>query len=141
MSIAPSRMLADLTEQHEQIRKLMRRCELLADDVEGGYTEARVLWAATDELRQALDAHNRFEERLLRPALRELDAFGDVRIEQMVVDHVAEHQALNDHLKAGTIDALRAAIGFLRAHLASEEQSFVTSRVLRGDVGEKEKSE
>jgi hypothetical protein len=134
MMFAPSRLLADLTEQHAQLRKLMRRCELLADDVEGGYTEERVLWAASDELRQALDAHNRCEERMLEPALRELDAFGDVRIEQMIREHVAEHQAMNDQLDAGTIDALRAAILFLRAHLDSEERSFVSPRVLRDDV-------
>lgn len=130
----PSQILAALTEQHLMLRNRIVQCELLADDVDGGHTSSRVLWDAVDSLRQALDAHNRFEERSLKPMLRDLDAFGDVRLERMYLEHLSEHLALNDRLYAGTTAMLRAALIELREHLDEEEQLFMSPRVLRDDV-------
>ena len=126
MTAPPSGMLAALQEQHATIRSLMDRCEQAKAGPE--------LWEAVDDLRVALDSHNRYEERLLLPVLKELDAFGEVRIQQMVHDHINEHLALNQQLQADTPAAVHAALAMLRAHLASEERYFVTSRVLRDDV-------
>jgi hypothetical protein len=134
MTTFPSQVLEALNEQHAMLRTLIRRCELLADDVDGGYTAPRVLWEATDELRQALDAHNRHEERVLKPLLLELDAFGEIRIERMLLEHVGEHLAINERLRASTTIALRDALSELRDHLDEEERYFVTSRVLHDDL-------
>ena len=125
MTLLPSRMLADLKEQHAAIRVLMQRCEQVSGPA---------LSDAVDDLRLALDAHNRFEERLLLPVLRELDAFGDVRIEEMLHDHVNEHLALNQDLTTESPEAVVEALEKLSAHLAAEERYFVTSRVLRDDL-------
>lgn len=126
MTPSPSGMLAALQEQHATIRSLMDWCDQAKPGPE--------MWEAVDDLRVALDAHNRYEERLLLPVLKELDAFGEVRIEQMVHDHLNEHMALNEQLKTDAPSAVQAAIALLRAHLTSEERYFVTSRVLRDDV-------
>jgi hypothetical protein len=131
---APSQILATLTEQHLMLRNRIVQCELLADDVDQGRASSRVLWDAVDALRQALDAHNRFEERTLKPMLREVDAFGEVRLERMYLEHQSEHLALDDRLHAGTTAMLRAALLELREHLADEEQLFVSPRVLRDDL-------
>jgi hypothetical protein len=130
----PSQVLATLTEQHLMLRNRISQCEMLADDVDGGHTPPRFLWEIVDALRQALDAHNRFEERALKPLLRELDAFGEVRLERMFLEHMCEHLALNEHLNAGTTAMLRAALIELREHLEEEERMFVSARVLRDDV-------
>lgn len=115
------------------LRRLMARIELLAGDVEDGYTARAVLWECVDQLRQALDAHNRHEERLLRPLLRELEPDAAAEHERLLLDHVGEHRALNEQLHAGTIEALREAIGVLRVHLDAEDARCAASRVLRDD--------
>ena len=134
MTQAPRQVLAALTEQHLMLRNRIVQCELLADDVDEGHTSSRVLWEAVDALRQALDAHNRFEERSLKPMLRELDAFGDIRLERMYLEHMSEHLVLNDRLYAGTTSMLRAALIELREHLDEEDRMFVSPRVLRDDL-------
>lgn len=134
MSHAPSQVLAALTEQHLMLRNRIVHCELLADDVDENRTSSRLLWEAVDALRQALDAHNRFEEKALKPLLRDLDAFGDIRLERMYLEHLSEHLALNDRLYAATTAMLRAALIELREHLDEEEQLFMSPRVLRDDL-------
>ncbi len=129
----PSRVLAELKHQHEALRQMMDQCEQLADDLDRGGAQATDLTRAVAKLRLAFDAHNKFEEELLRPVLRELDAFGAVRVEQMIADHVDEHRAMRRHLEGPTAE-LRATLYELRAHLAAEERYFLSSRVLRDDL-------
>ncbi len=85
-------------------------------------------------LRIAFDAHNKFEEHLLRPILREVDAFGAVRVEQMVEDHTNEHRLMRERMSTGVTGELRAVLASLRAHLETEERYFLSSRVLRDDL-------
>ena len=134
MRSTPSHVCAALMHQHDQLRVMMNRCEQLADDVEAGISSPDVLTREVAKLRIALDAHNKYEEQLLRPVLHELDAFADVRIERMVADHVAEHRSIHRGLAAGPTAQLRDAIDTLRVHLAGEERYFVTSKVLRDDL-------
>lgn len=132
-SAHPSELLDQLLQQHERLRVMMDRCEQLADQLDAGVVQPSELTREVLELRAAFDAHNRFEEELLQPMLRELDAFADVRIERMVEDHLHEHRSIRDHLDGPTAE-LRGSLYELRAHLAAEERYFVTARVLRDDV-------
>jgi hypothetical protein len=129
----PSGVLAELIEQHEKLRVMMDRCEQVADELDQGRAQASDVTREIATLRIAFEAHNRFEEQLLRPVLREADAFGDVRVERMVADHIDEHRAMRFHLDGPTAE-LRSALYLLRAHLVAEERYFLTSRVLRDDV-------
>jgi iron-sulfur cluster repair protein YtfE (RIC family) len=129
----PSRLLEELKQQHEALRQIMDQCEHLADDLDRGNAQATDLTRTVAKLRLAFDAHNKFEEDLLRPVLREIDAFGAVRIEQMIEDHIDEHRAMRRHLEGPTAE-LRATLYELRAHLAAEERYFLSSRVLRDDL-------
>jgi hypothetical protein len=135
MTHAPRQVLAALTEQHLTLRNRIVQCELLADDVDRARTSSRVLWEAVDALRQALDAHNRFEERSLRPLLRDFDTSGGIRLERAYLEHMTEHVTINDRLYAGTTAMLRAVLIELRKHLDEEEQLFMAPRVLRDDHG------
>lgn len=132
-STSPSQLLEALLQQHDMLRTMMDRCEQLADQLDAGLVQPAELTREVAKLRVAFDAHNRFEEQLLRPVLHELDAFADVRIERMVDDHVHEHRSIRNHLDGPTAE-LRGSLYELRAHLAAEERYFVTSRVLRDDV-------
>jgi hypothetical protein len=132
--LTPSRALAELQAQHEAIRRMMRRCEQLADELDDGGMDVEQLTREVVRLRLALDAHNRCEEQLLRPVLQEEDAFADARIERMLEDHVGEHHAMRECLNASETRTLRETLAMLRAHLASEEQYLLDARVLHDDV-------
>jgi hypothetical protein len=86
-------------------------------------------------IRLAFDAHNMYEEQLLRPVLEAADSFGPVRIDHMVKEHVAEHRAMRKDLAGWTVTSvLRETLAGLRAHLDAEERYFLTAKVLRDDV-------
>jgi iron-sulfur cluster repair protein YtfE (RIC family) len=130
---SPSAVLAELVKQHADLRATMDECEHVADELDRGRGQLADLTRIVAELRSAFDAHNRFEEQLLRPVLREVDAFGDVRIDHMVADHVDEHRAMRRQLDGPTAE-LRATLYELRAHLVAEERYFLSSRVLHDDL-------
>jgi hypothetical protein len=131
---SPSRALAELSAQHEALRGMMERCEQLADELDTGRMGPLQLTREVSRLRLAFDAHNRFEEQLLRPVLLEADGFGDARVERMIDEHISEHRAMRTELASPATADLRAAIAELRAHLAAEERYFVTAKVLRDDL-------
>ena len=134
MKDSPTRALTELLAQHAKLREIMNRCELLADELDAGHVEAAPVVNEVARLRIAFDAHNRFEEQYLRPVLRETDSFGDVRVDQMVADHVEEHRLMRRALGSSVTAVLRLTIDRLRGHLATEERYFLSSKVLRDDL-------
>lgn len=134
MKTRPSKLLEELMRQHDGLRAIMDRCDALADDLDAGKGTAIALTREVAKLRLAFDAHNKFEEQLLRPVLHELDALGDVRVERMFSDHVSEHRAMHMQLGDPTTNALRGVIDSLRVHLQAEERYFLSSKALRDDV-------
>lgn len=130
----PSKLLTELLKQHQSLRAMIDACDKLADELESGQGDPTALTREVAKLRLAFDAHNRFEEQLLRPVLREIDAFGDVRIDRMIADHLGEHRAVREHLGEGPVAVLRAALDHLRVHLQAEERYFLSSKVLRDDL-------
>ena len=134
MTQNPKHALTELIHQHDQIRDVIYRCEALADDLDAGKGEPSVLLAEVARLRVLFDVHNKYEETLLRPILREADAFGEVRIERMVADHVNEHRTMRENLGSPLTAELRSTLEQLKMHLATEERYFLSSRVLRDDI-------
>lgn len=134
MTIAPSRALSELIAQHDSLRCMMDLCEDLADHLDSQPDgDPMPLTRQLARLRLAFDAHNKFEEQLLRPVLLEHDSFGPVRIQRMVEDHIHEHQAIGARLESPSTAALRDVIETLRAHLDAEERYLLSSKVLRDD--------
>lgn len=135
MTFTPSRALSELTSQHDSLRTMMDLCEDLADHLDAHPDGDPVpLTRELARLRLAFDAHNKFEEQLLRPVLLEHDSFGTVRIQRMVEDHVHEHAAIGARLASPATAALRDVIETLRAHLDAEERYLLSSRVLHDDL-------
>jgi hypothetical protein len=131
----PSSALAELADQHARLRELIARCDELADALDAGDIEPAQLLPEVARLRLAFDAHNRFEEELLRPVLLDADWLGVVRVARMVEDHVEEHRAMRSAMStasgSATTAELRAALASLREHIATEERYFLTRKVLR----------
>ena len=121
----PSRALAELAAQHAALRDMIDRCEVLADELDAGRVGSTRLMREVARLRLAFDAHNRFEEQLLRPVLLDGDGSAGVRLDRMCQEHVDEHRAIRGQLATSTTSDLRAVIADLRAHLDAEERYFV----------------
>lgn len=135
MQMTPSRALAELMSQHDSLRVMMDLCEDMANHLDAHPDgDPGPLTRELARLRLAFDAHNKFEEQLLRPVLLEHDAFGTVRIQRMVEDHVHEHRTIGERLASPATAALRDVIETLRAHLDAEERYLLSSRVLRDDL-------
>jgi hemerythrin HHE cation binding domain-containing protein len=137
MSSPLSRVLVELLAQHEVLREIMTSCERLVGELEAGCLEPSVLAGLAREiarLRVAFDSHNRYEEQFLRPVLGDLDAFGEVRLDHMITDHVNEHRLVRAALDSSETDELRLTLDRLRSHLATEERYFLSSKVLRDDL-------
>lgn len=128
----PQGTLAELISQHDALRAIMAHCEALADQIDGDpAADPSVLIHELARLREAFEAHNVFEEKLLRPVLLESDDYGAVRVDRMVDDHVHEHRAMASRLGAPAVAELRDVIETLRAHLEAEERYLLTAKVLR----------
>jgi hypothetical protein len=139
MKLTPSRTLAELVSQHDALRSMMDTCEGLADELDRDpNADPTPLVREIARLRVAFEAHNKFEEQLLRPVLLEHDVHGSVRVERMVEDHVHEHRAIDAQLGSPATTPvaamLRDVIETLRAHLDAEERYLLTARVLRDDL-------
>lgn len=129
--ITPARALAELNAQHDALRGMMDRCEELADALEAGQTGPLQLTREVERLRLAFEAHNQFEERLLRPLLLGNDALAGARLDRTVEDHVREHRAMRAQLVTSETSALRDVIETMRAHLDAEERYLSSARHLR----------
>jgi hypothetical protein len=129
----PGRILVELEAQHAELRKMMDRCEQSIDDLERGRIDVADIAHETARLRLAFTAHNTFEEQSLRPLLLANDAFGVVRCDRMIEDHIAEHRELRERMQAATESTshFRDVIETLRAHLDAEERYLLTAKVLR----------
>jgi iron-sulfur cluster repair protein YtfE (RIC family) len=135
MKHTPSTARAELIAQHDSLRLMMDTCEELADALDADpSSDPTPLTRELARLRLAFDAHNRFEEQLLRPVLLAHDEYGAVRIDRMVEDHVHEHRAIGDRLESPATASLRDVIETLRAHLDAEERYLLTSQALRDDL-------
>jgi hypothetical protein len=130
----PGRALVELKAQHDALRGMMDRCEALADELDAGSKSPVQLLREVSRLRLAFDAHNTYEEQLLRPVLLGGDTFAGVRIDRMIEDHVAEHRMMRQQLSSPATSDLRDVIETLRAHLEAEERYLLTAKVLRDDA-------
>ena len=138
-----SEACAKLLAEHERLRFLLLACEEEAGEILGGReTTGRRLLETLLELLDAFENHNREEESQLHPLLLAADSFGEVRVAEMVADHLQEHAALREALREvvgpGVPDrSARAALEVvcrLRHHLEAEEAQFLNQRVLRDDL-------
>jgi hypothetical protein len=133
-SMRPSAILAELRHQHDDIRLLADRCAARAARQYGDDEPSAELRLALSRLRIAVGAHNRYEESVLGPVLLATDAFGAVRVDDMVRAHAAEHDLVLATMAIDTVAAARDAIAAVRRHLDDEERHFLSHRIVRDDL-------
>ncbi|MCC6334786.1 MAG: hemerythrin domain-containing protein [Myxococcales bacterium] len=122
-----------LLEQHAQIRRLVGQVEAGLDARLG----AGEVTGRLDALKAAVVAHNQLEAHALEPILECIDAWGPQRVKALVGEHRAEHEGVLTHLgESAAKDGakLRTLLAELVAHLAQEEKTLLTEKLLRDDV-------
>jgi len=135
-------ILDELRREHEDLKELLDTCDQVADEVEDSGQGGRALIEAVTRLLEAFASHNRAEEMALRPILLEADSFGEVRVAQMMEDHLAEHAAIVSVLRdivlvddlALAARALRACTDRIRQYMETEERQYLNDKVVRDDL-------
>lgn len=126
----PTEVRALILAQHQQLRRLLARIRLLADEVLGGDHKAvGNLRRQAVELELVFLAHLETEEALLLPTLETLDAWGHVRTGHIREEHARQREVLQS---AGD-DATSAAV--------SPQALAATMRSLVDDILEDMKGE
>lgn len=126
-----------LMAQHGQIRDDLNRCCVLAQRLRSGEPVVFELDLALTMLRNDVTQHNATEGEVIGPLLRGLPGWGDLLIDRMLEEHLAEHAVFWEML-SGTVDEVAARIvdltDDLEAHMAAEERTFLSPLVLCDDV-------
>jgi iron-sulfur cluster repair protein YtfE (RIC family) len=120
-------------EQHRGLRVRLARCMALAEELMQGEHVAHALAEEVGHLRRQFIEHNETEERMLEPLLAKSDAWGPRRVDRMFEEHKGEHAALLAAMDVSTANVAAQLADLceeLEAHMAAEERTFLSPRVL-----------
>lgn len=124
-----NRAIAELKAQHNVLRGMMERCGSFADELDAGRCGPLQLMREVERLRLAFEAHNRFEEQMLRPIL--FAGIESATIDRQIDEHVKAHRAMRQGLASSETSMLRDVIDAMRAHLDAEEDFITSATTLR----------
>lgn len=128
------RAIAELKAQHNVLRGMMERCESFADELDKGCCGPLQLMREVERLRLAFEAHNKFEEQMLRPIL--FAGIDNATIDRKIDEHVQAHRAMRQGLASTETAMLREVIDAMRAHLDTEESFIASATALRTTVAD-----
>ena len=125
----PSEIRRELLEQHAEIHRRIEAARV---------TEPAQLHGALVRLADYLRVHNLREEELMMDVFPQLDAWGMIRAEVMVGEHLEEHRELWEAVldTSETTDPSVAAsktrelCGRIEEHMRREEKVFLNEEVL-----------
>ena len=135
----------ELLQQHHRLRRLIGTAKRLSTQiVRGGpvAAPARKLQSVLEELDRSLREHWRYEEAMLQPVLRTIDAWGPERVARMERVHKAEHRAMAAAMETAAMatppkrlaSVARVMADELIAHIQDEEKYLLSRSVLTYDV-------
>jgi hypothetical protein len=136
-----SQIRAQLLDQHAALRDQVGATCAVMDRWMRGEPLREEARACIARLTEALRAHNRQEEALLKDIVKTIDAWGPARVEIMGEEHVKEHDELYAALMNATLgtDARSCALSIVKLldrlldHMAHEEKTFLGEDVLSDD--------
>ena len=137
----PSDIRSELLRQHDDLRARMRVTRAVAERALAGEDVREELRRLLTALTDAMRAHNSREEALMSKVFPELDAWGPVRREVMVEEHILEHEKLvnalvETHPDSDPRPAAKVALELfeqMTAHMAREEKVFLGTDVLNDE--------
>src|SRR4051812_26412913 len=127
--------------EHIWLSEKLTRLEASAASVFGGAPEEiSQLRERTRNLCESLWFHLATEDEILVPLLRDLDAWGEVRVERVESDHEAQRAEIEELRKkaeeatpASFAESVLAFSRALRADMAHEEEVSLSRELLRDD--------
>ena len=143
MELLPSQVRKIILDEHFIIRRIFAELDTLVQTAETDLagTPISALLDKISEFTGFFLKHIALEERILRPALKNIDAWGDVRVDQMDQEHQeqrAEIAALSARLEKGLtpelVKDIRAFINEIRQDVSSEERDCLNPDVLKDDI-------
>ena len=142
--LSPSEVRARILSEHVFIRSRAEQLLELIQRVRAGDRSAeQALIQEGCAFLEDLIRHIEHENRVLVPALREIDAWGEVRADEVLAEHreqVAEArsliEALADAFTRASVaaDQLEDFLAILATDMASEERLLLSPDLLRDDV-------
>jgi iron-sulfur cluster repair protein YtfE (RIC family) len=138
----PSLVRARIVQHHGELRAKLEVLQRLAIEADGGdVTAAEHAVALTHGLFEELADHLDIEEQLLVPMLREVDAWGELRANELLKHHElqwAKLKALRSRAVQSSALAMARDLALLvtalRRELLDEDRELLTPDVLRDDV-------
>jgi hypothetical protein len=124
-----------LVSQHQAIRASLAECLGIAKRLRSNDATALELEFALEVMRAKVYEHNLTESELIRPLLASTQKWGELLIDRMIEEHLAEHVAMWTVLNQPAVVValeLEDLAEDLDAHMAAEERTFIA--VLRPDV-------
>jgi hypothetical protein len=140
----PSEVRRRILDDHEKLRSMLVGVERVAHEVVDGECQLTAAMRVEGErLMERLLAHMGWEDRYLRPALCDADAWGQERAERLDRDHREQREML-EYALSSVADQSRPPlviarqlldlVRLLRDDMQEEEELLVNERILRDDV-------
>jgi len=126
-----------LLVQHAQIRADLASCVALAEKLVAGTASRATFDQAVAQLRFDIDEHTGTETLAIRDLLEDAEEWGTVLLDRMVEEHVGAHDALWAALTGSSHEIaarMKDLAEQLDAHMAAEERTFLSPKVLQGEV-------
>jgi hypothetical protein len=142
-AMQPSAVRSRILSDHQGLRRDLQRLETLLADIRSERMPIPALHVDARALLARLHAHMHWEEVHLLPALRDADAWGAERADQLVRDHCDQRELLeflerrlddSTHPAALLVSDVTHLIALLRDDMRHEESELLDERVLRDDV-------
>ncbi len=135
MELAPSVVRQIVLEEHGQIRRKLGKIEDLIQR-----KDYSTLQNAFSELAHFFLKHIQTEEHILRPVLKDLDAWGDVRVDRMNKEHAEQRvvvgkldEMVRTKQPAEFVPEIQKFVVELYKDMSSEEAECLNPDVLKDD--------
>ena len=139
----PSEVRKRIVGEHEQLRAHLEILEESAKVVREYGAAVRKLTEKSQELLKDLRGHIDLEDAILVPAIREADAWGESRAQELTDHHAKQREQLTsaiDDVAAGRMAPPELAaqmldlVAYLRRDMEHEEETYLKEDLLRDDV-------
>lgn len=140
----PSQLRERILSQHAELRHLLEELSQLSGRVLAGEAGLEpALHAQGAELQATLLEHMALEDRVLAPALREADAWGDERAARLDREHASQREMLSqvlESLRQENLPVMRLAlelrglVSIVLEDMEHEEKAMLGADLLRDDV-------
>jgi hypothetical protein len=138
----PSHVRVRILEDHEAIRQQLSELEAATDALLGDKASMMHVGELTQSLLVVLARHTELEDEILAPALKDIDAWGAVRADQLLAHHQTQRADIREvsklfDLQLVACDVARvvhALVQDLRADMEHEERDLLNADLLRDDL-------